>query len=243
MLDFNRLPQHVAIIMDGNGRWAKKRGLNRVFGHQEGTKRAKEIIEAAREIGIKVLTLYTFSLENWQRPKEEVEFLMKLLEDYLQTETPNMLKQDICFRVAGEVSLLPLSTQKKISETIAATSHCKAMVLNLALSYGGRQEIITAVKAIVKDVLDGTLLPEKIDQKIFGNYLWTRGLPDPDFIIRTSGEMRLSNFLLWQAAYAEFYVTPTLWPDFSKTKFIQALEDYQRRERRFGKLSEQLKHE
>ncbi len=243
MPSLDKLPKHVAIIMDGNGRWAKKRGRPRFFGHQEGTKRAKEIVEAAREIGIKVLTLYTFSLENWQRPKEEVEFLMQLLEKYLKQETSNIIKQDIQFRVSGDLSLLPASTYNIIQEAIQKTTHCQQMILNLALSYGGRQEIIQAVKGIVKDVLAGKITPEEIDTTLFPRYLWTKGLPDPDLIIRTSGEMRLSNFLIWQAAYAELYVTPTLWPDFGKEDFIKALKDYQRRERRFGKTSEQLKGE
>jgi len=241
MFSMDKLPVHVAIIMDGNGRWAKKRGLPRVFGHQEGTKRAKEIVEAAREIGIKVLTLYTFSLENWQRPKDEVEFLMKLLEDYLKQEVAAMVRHNIQFRVSGDLSLLPLSTYNIVQETIQKTTHCQQMILNLALSYGGRQEIIQAVKGIVKDALAGKITPEEIDATLFSRYLWTKGLPDPDLIIRTSGEMRLSNFLIWQAAYAELYITPTLWPDFDQEKFIEALKDYQRRERRFGKTSEQLK--
>jgi undecaprenyl diphosphate synthase len=164
-----------------------------------------------------------------------------LLEEYLKKETPNMLKQDIQFRVSGDLSLLPASTYNLVQETIQKTAHCQQMILNLALSYGGRQEIIQAVKGIVKDALAGKITPEEIDATLFSRYLWTKGLPDPDLIIRTSGEMRLSNFLIWQAAYAELYITPTLWPDFDQEKFIEALKDYQRRERRFGKTSEQLK--
>jgi len=240
VLDPNKLPVHVAIIMDGNGRWAKQRGLPRIAGHREGTKTAREIIETAREIGIKVLTLYTFSYENWQRPKEEVDFLMQLLKNYLQEELPNMLKQDIRLYASGELSLLPEGTYKTLREVMDSTAHCQSMVLNLALSYGGRQEILNAVRGIVDAALEGKVTPKDINETLFNQYLWTKGLPDPDFIIRTSGEMRLSNFLLWQSAYAEFYITPTFWPDFHRPQFLEALKEYQRRERRFGKTSEQL---
>ncbi|MCD6320578.1 MAG: isoprenyl transferase [Candidatus Desulfofervidaceae bacterium] len=240
VIDPAKLPVHVAIIMDGNGRWAKQRGLPRIAGHQEGTKTAKEIIETAREIGIKVLTLYTFSYENWQRPKEEVDFLMQLLENYLREELPTMLKQDIKFRASGELSLLPENTYTMLQKVITDTSHCQSMILNLTLSYGGRQEILNAVKEIVDAALQGKITPQDINEALFNQYLWTKGLPDPDFIIRTGGEMRLSNFLLWQSAYAEFYITPTFWPDFHRPQFLEALKDYERRERRFGKTSEQL---
>ena len=240
-LELHKLPLHVAIIMDGNGRWAKKRELPRVVGHREGIKRAREIVEVAREIGIKVITLYTFSYENWQRPKEEVTILMHLLKNYLEEEWESLIKQDIRLLAIGDLRLLPLETYEVLQKVIKNTAQCQTMILNLAISYGSRQEIIHAVKLLIEDVKQGNIEPEDINEGLFSQYLWTKGLPDPDFIIRTSGEFRLSNFLLWQSAYAEFYITPILWPDFSRLHFIKALQEYQRRERRFGKISEQLR--
>jgi len=236
-IKLHKLPTHVAIIMDGNGRWAKKRGLLRIAGHQEGVKRAKEIVETAREMGIKVLTLYTFSYENWQRPEEEVNFLMRLLEDYVKKEHENLLKKDIRLQVIGELELLPERTYDVLQKAMKDTAHCQSMILNLAISYGGRQEILQAVRSLIK----ADMRPEDVSLDTFKQFLWTKELPDPDLIIRTGGEIRISNFLLWQSAYAEFYFTSVLWPDFHKEDFIRALNDYQKRERRFGKISEQLK--
>jgi len=240
-LELHKLPLHVAIIMDGNGRWAKKRELPRLAGHREGIKRAREIVEVAREIGIKVITLYTFSYENWQRPKEEVTILMHLLKNYLEEEWESLIKQDIRLLAIGDLRLLPSDTYEVLQKVIKNTASCQTMILNLAISYGGRQEIIHAIKLLIEDVKQGNIEPEDINEGLFSQYLWTKGIPDPDFIIRTSGEFRLSNFLLWQSAYAEFYITPILWPDFSRLHFIKALQEYQRRERRFGKISEQLR--
>jgi len=240
-LELHKLPLHVAIIMDGNGRWAKKRALPRVAGHREGIKRAREIVEVAREIGIKVITLYTFSYENWQRPEEEVTILMHLLKNYLEEEWESLIKQDIRLLAIGDLKLLPSDTYEVLQKVIKNTAPCQTMILNLAISYGGRQEIIHAVKLLIEDVKQGNIEPEDINEGLFSQYLWTKGIPDPDFIIRTSGEFRLSNFLLWQSAYAEFYITPILWPDFSRLHFIKALQEYQRRERRFGKISEQFR--
>jgi undecaprenyl diphosphate synthase len=216
--------------MDGNGRWAELRGLPRVEGHKQGAARAKEIIRAAKELGIRVLTLYVFSLENWQRPQEEVQALMKLLELYLTQETENLKAQGIAFRAIGDLERLPRSTQEVIRSTEAATREGKAMVLVGAISYGGRDEILRAVRK----ALQRGLRPQELGEQDFASLLDTAGLPEPDLIIRTSGEQRLSNFLLWQSAYAELYFTPTLWPDFHKEELKKALQDYQRRQRRFG---------
>lgn len=240
ILDQGKLPIHVAIIMDGNGRWAKQRGIPRVVGHQEGIKRAREITQLAREIGIKVLTIYAFSYENWQRPKEEVFFLMHLLKTYLEDEWENMLKHNIQLQVIGDLRPLPKDIYEVLEKAIKGTAKCQGMILNLALSYGSRQEIIHAARTLAEAVREEKVNPKEINEELFNGYLWTKGLPDPDFIIRTSGELRLSNFLLWQSAYSELYVTPILWPDFHQANFIEALKDYQCRERRVGKISEQL---
>lgn len=235
-----RLPKHVAIIMDGNGRWAKKHGKPRIEGHLEGINSVKEVVERARELGIRVLTLYAFSYENWQRPKEEVSALMGLLDKYLKDELENMLKNDIQLMAIGELSLLPVDTYNILKETIEKTKNCQSMVLNLALSYGGRQEILRATKELAKAVLAGDINIDDINAPLLSKYLYTAGLPDPDLLIRTSGEMRLSNFLLWQLAYTEFYITPIFWPDFRSAQFIEALKAYQSRNRRFGKTSGQI---
>ncbi|MCD6255148.1 MAG: isoprenyl transferase [Deltaproteobacteria bacterium] len=234
-----KLPKHVAIIMDGNGRWAKKHGKPRIEGHLEGVKSVREIVETARELGIKVLTLYAFSYENWQRPKEEISALMELLNKYLNDELENMLKNDIQLMAIGELDLLPTDTYNILKETIKKTKDCKGMILNLALSYGGRQEIIQATKRLVKATLAGRINIGDISPSLFGKYLYTAGLPDPDLLIRTSGEMRISNFLLWQLAYTEIYITPIFWPEFRRAQFIEALKAYQLRNRRFGKIPEQ----
>ncbi len=235
------IPRHVAIIMDGNGRWAKKRGMPRVMGHREGVKRVREIVTAARELGIEVLTLYAFSQENWARPKSEVSALMELLQTYLVNQLNEMLTNRISLRAMGDLDRLPEMVRKTLDETIERTSGNTEMVLNLALSYSGRYEIAQAARRIAKDCLSGVVKPEDIDERLFSSYLFTADYPDPDLVIRTSGEQRLSNFLLFQAAYSELYITPVLWPDFKRDEFIKALLDLQRRERRFGMTSEQLK--
>lgn len=239
-LDPEKIPAHVAIIMDGNGRWAKARRLPRIMGHREGMKSVRAVVETARKVGIKVLTLYAFSKENWQRPKEEVSFLMRLLAEYLQKEVDELHEKDIQIRAIGELELLPQEVQGLLREAMEKTRKNQGLILNLALSYGGRAEIVQAARALARACLAGRLRPEEIDEKLFSSYLYTHDLPDPDLLIRTSGELRLSNFLLYQCAYTELYFTPVLWPDFREKEFLEALKDYQRRERRFGKISEQL---
>lgn len=229
-----KLPIHVAIIMDGNGRWAQKRGLSRIYGHKRGVERTEEIIEAAKEIGIKYLTLFTFSTENWKRPEEEVNFLMGLLEDYLQSKMNKLIEENIRFNVMGRISGLPKNVQALINEAMERSAHCRDMVLTLALNYGGRAEIVDAVKKIAKRLMDNGFNPNDIDEEIFARFLYCPQIPEPDLLIRTSGEMRISNFMLWQLAYTELYFTDTLWPDFTKEEFAKAIEDYMRRERRFG---------
>jgi len=227
-----RVPRHVGIIMDGNGRWAAARGLPRVEGHRRGVERSKEVIEVAAELGIKALTIYTFSTENWQRPSSEVTTLMKLLELYLRKEIDGLIRNGIVFRTIGDIGRLPGHIQDIIREAQERTSSNKGMILVTALSYSGRSEILRAVKRI----LYAGVKPEELTEEVFNSYLDTAGIPAPDLIIRTSGEMRISNFLLWQAAYSEFYFTETLWPDFTKDEFLLAIQDYQRRERRFGAI-------
>jgi undecaprenyl diphosphate synthase len=224
--------RHVAIIMDGNGRWAEMRGLSRIEGHREGTKRVGEIIKASIELKLEALTLYAFSMENWQRPKEEVDALMNLLNLYLRKEMKNLANENVVFRAIGDLERLPKKTQELLKEFEALTEKNTGLLLTGALSYSGREEIIRAVTKILKK----GLRPEEINEKTFEDFLYTRGLPHPDLIIRTSGEMRLSNFLLWQSAYSEFYFTDTLWPDFTRDEFMAAIREYQRRERRFGAL-------
>jgi undecaprenyl diphosphate synthase len=239
-----KIPKHVAVIMDGNGRWALQKGKIRVFGHQNGVQSVRETIEAAAEIGIKVLTLYAFSTENWNRPKTEIDTLMNLLIDSLKKELKTLQKNEIQLKAIGNISRLPLKAQKGLNEVISLTANNTRMVLNLALSYGSRFEILEAVKSISKKVVNNELKIENIDEKTINNHLYTFSLPDVDFLIRTSGEQRISNFLLWQAAYAELFFTPILWPDFKKKDFYEAITEYQKRERRYGKTSEQIiKHE
>ncbi len=236
-----KVPAHVAIIMDGNGRWAKKRGKPRVYGHQQGMESVRAVVEAARKVGVKVLTLYAFSKENWARPLEEVNFLMGLLERYLKKEVEELHQKDIQIRAIGEIERLPERVLRLLREAMQKTAANKGMVLNLALSYSGRAEIARAARLIAEACRRGDLAPEEINEETFAKFLYTADLPDPDLLIRTSGEMRLSNFLLFQCAYTEFYITPTLWPDFREEEFMRALEEYARRERRFGKTSEQIK--
>ncbi|OEU53177.1 MAG: di-trans,poly-cis-decaprenylcistransferase [Desulfobacterales bacterium C00003106] len=225
--------------MDGNGRWAKKRLLNRVKGHEEGTESVRVIVRTCREIGIEVLTLYAFSTENWRRPKYEVKSLMAILKRFLISELNEMLANKIRFNAIGQIERMPGDVQAVIRDTMAATSHNKGMVLNLALSYGSRDEIVLAVQKAAADVQNGLLAPDDLTPDLFSEYLYTKGMPDPDLLIRTSGEMRISNFLLWQIAYSEIYITDILWPDFRKEALLEAVRHYRKRERRFGMTTEQ----
>ncbi|OIO11118.1 MAG: di-trans,poly-cis-decaprenylcistransferase [Flavobacteriales bacterium CG03_land_8_20_14_0_80_35_15] len=236
-----KLPKHVAIIMDGNGRWAKQQGKPRVFGHKNGVKSVQEIVEAAAEIGINTLTLYTFSTENWNRPKQEVDVLMGLLVRSLKKELKTLIKNNIKLQTIGKIDQLPEKVVAELKEVIEKTKNNTRLTLNLALNYGAREEIVNAIKIISKKVVNNELSIAEIDENIINNHLYTVTLPDVDFLIRTSGEKRISNFLLWQIAYAEFYFTDVLWPDFRKEHFFQAIKEYQQRERRFGKTSEQIK--
>jgi len=236
-LDPETLPFHVAIIMDGNGRWAKKRLMNRVKGHEQGTQAVRSIVTAARELGIGIITLYAFSTENWARPKLEVKALMMLLKEFIISEREELSKNNICLNIIGQKHRLPLDVQKEVDITLALTKNNDKMVLNLALSYGSREEIANAVKQIAQKIESKELDSKDITQDLISDHLYTRTMPDPDLIIRTSGEYRLSNFMLWQAAYSEIYICDTLWPDFSKDEFIEILKNYQKRDRRFGKIS------
>ncbi|MBN2141473.1 MAG: isoprenyl transferase [Desulfovibrionaceae bacterium] len=230
------IPAHIAIIMDGNGRWAKARGLPRSQGHQAGVEAAKAVVTRCREIGVRHLTLYTFSRENWFRPKDEVAFLFDLLARFLNRELGSLLEQDIQLRVLGDIARLPFATRKVVEHVAARTKGCGSMVLNLALNYSSRDEIIRACRNLAAKGLD----PGQIDEAAFAAELYTAGQPDPDLVIRTSGELRLSNYLLYQVAYSEFYFTDVLWPDFSPDKLDTAVEEYQRRQRRFGRTGEQI---
>lgn len=239
-IDLSKLPRHIAVIMDGNGRWAKQHGKPRVFGHKNGVTAVREVTEAAAELGVEYVTLYAFSTENWKRPKLEVGALMRLLVETLSKEIETLNKNDIRLKAIGDLSKLPDITHKALLDGIAKTQDNKRMTLVLALNYSGRWEITEAAKRLSEKIKSGELAPEDIDQDTLGHHLSTKGIPDPELLIRTSGETRISNFLLWQIAYAELYFTPTYWPDFRKAHFYQAIIDYQRRERRFGKTSEQL---
>ncbi|MBA7677021.1 Ditrans,polycis-undecaprenyl-diphosphate synthase ((2E,6E)-farnesyl-diphosphate specific) [subsurface metagenome] len=241
-LDPDKLPRHVAIIMDGNGRWAKRRGLTRIAGHQKGTESVRDIVRTSRELGIKWLTLYAFSEENWKRPSYEVKALMGLLNRYLKSELKEMLDNGIRLACIGQTEKLPPEVQRTLWQTIEETEHNTEMTLTLALSYGGRQEIVWAVKKMLGDIEKGTLQVNRITEERLSEYLYTADTPDPDLLIRTSGEYRMSNFLLWQVAYTEIFITPTLWPDFRKERYLEALLDYQKRERRFGTTGEQTIH-
>jgi len=236
------LPRHLAIIMDGNGRWAKERMLRRIVGHRKGVETVRVIVEECSRLKIGYLTLFAFSAENWLRPKTEVAALMALLKKYIRGETARMMQDDIRFDVIGNRADLPEDVNREIQATIDKTAGNRGMVLTLALSYGGRQEIVAAAKALAREVAAGRLVPEAIDETSFSGRLYTAGMPDPDLLIRTSGEMRVSNFLLWQVAYAELYYTDVNWPEFDKDELARALKDYQSRERRFGKTSDQLRH-
>lgn len=235
-LDKTRLPNHVAVIMDGNGRWAKRQGKPRIRGHQRGVDALKELLRCCKDWGIRSLTAYAFSTENWGRPLEEVEFLMTLFERVLRRELEEMNQENICIRFVGNLSGLPKSLQQEIERSMVQTQNNTAVNFTVATNYGGRQEIIQACQAIATEVKEGKINPLEIDEHLFEKHLYTKGLANPDLLIRTSGEMRLSNFLLWQMAYAEIYVTDTLWPDFNRLQFYQALREYQGRDRRFGKV-------
>ena len=239
--DQENIPQHIAIIMDGNGRWAKQHTVGRISGHRKGAQAVKITVSSCREIGIKYLTLFAFSVENWQRPGREVKALMLLLEKYLNKETKELHKQGIKLTTIGDIEHLNQSVQEKLALAKALTANNDKMTLNLALSYGGRDEIISAVKKVIHDNKNNLLKAEDINSATFSNYLQTSGIPDPDLLIRTSGEYRLSNFLLWQLAYTELYFTEVFWPDFNKRELLKAIASYQKRERRFGLTSEQLK--
>ncbi len=230
------LPRHVAIIMDGNGRWARQRHLPRIEGHRAGAESARTIIRTAGELGIKYLTLYAFSVENWNRPKDEVDALMKYLVHYLKTETAELNRNNVQLQVIGQIYRLPENVQEHLRKTIATLSKNNGLTLIMALSYGGRTEIVEAVRGIATKVKAGELDPADVTEQVFAQHLYTRNLPDPDLLIRTSGEMRVSNFLLWQISYTELLVTQTLWPDFRKPQFYAALEEYALRHRRFGGL-------
>ena len=235
------LPRHVAIIMDGNGRWAKSQGKARVSGHREGVNSVRVITELAGELGLKVLTLYTFSSENWKRPRMEVSALMNLLLDTINREVEDLDRNNVQLSIIGDLSSLPAAPRKGMQVAMDRLRKNTGLILNLALSYGSRQEILSAVQALAREVQQGNIEPEAIDHALFSRFLYTADLPDPDLLIRTSGEFRLSNFLLYQLAYTEIYVSPVLWPAFRERQFLDAIQAYQSRERRFGKVSEQIK--
>ena len=238
-LDLARLPRHVAVIMDGNGRWAKQRHLPRVEGHRAGAAAVRDTVETAARLGLDALTLYAFSTENWKRPKAEVSTLFTLLKEYLRKEFRTLAENDIRFRVVGRPEGLDGSVRSALQLALDATAGCRGMVFNVALNYSGRAEIADVARTLARDAAAGRLDPETIDEEAVARRLYTADLPDPDLLIRTSGEMRISNFLLWQIAYAEIHVTPVLWPDFRCRHFLEALVDYQRRERRYGGVSEE----
>jgi undecaprenyl diphosphate synthase len=239
-IDLQRLPRHIAVIMDGNGRWARKHSMGRISGHKKGAEAVRMTVKTCREIGIKVLTLYAFSTENWLRPNNEVQALMRLLEEYLRSELMEMLETGIRLTTIGDTEALTEPIKGILRETMAKTSQGREMTLNLALSYGGRDEIIAAIHNMLRDVHSGKLPLKEISKDVFPDYLYTAGLPDPDLLIRTSGEYRISNFLLWQSAYTEFYFTDVLWPDFNQDELFKAIAEFQRRERRFGLTSDQV---
>ncbi|BBD63680.1 undecaprenyl diphosphate synthase [Nostoc commune NIES-4072] len=230
------LPQHVAVIMDGNGRWAKRQGLPRIMGHKRGVDALKDLLRCCQDWGIQALTAYAFSTENWKRPQEEVDFLMTLFQRVLRQELREMVEENVQIKFVGNLQALPRSLQQEISRSMEATKDNGGIRFSVATNYGGRQEILQACQAIAKQVQQGLLQPDEINEQVFESHLYTAGITDPDLLIRTSGEMRLSNFLLWQMAYGEIYITDALWPDFDRTEFHRALCAYQQRERRFGKV-------
>lgn len=230
------LPQHVAVIMDGNGRWAKRQGLPRIMGHKRGVDALKDLLRCCKDWGIKALTAYAFSTENWKRPQEEVEFLMSLFQRVLRQELREMVEENVQIQFVGNLQALPKALQEEISRSMAETKNNQSIKFTVATNYGGRQEILQACRAIAQKVQEGILNPDEITEELFESHLYTAGIADPDLLIRTSGEMRLSNFLLWQMAYGEIYITDTHWPDFDRKEFHRALSAYQQRERRFGKV-------
>ncbi|BAY22281.1 undecaprenyl pyrophosphate synthetase [Calothrix sp. NIES-2100] len=230
------LPQHVAVIMDGNGRWAKRQGLPRIMGHKAGVDALKDLLRCCKDWGIQALTAYAFSTENWKRPQEEVDFLMTLFQRVLRQELREMVEENVQIQFVGNLNALPRSLQAEISRSMAETKDNRSIRFTIATNYGGRQEILQACRAIAQKVQQGLLQPDEIDEAVFERHLYTAGISDPDLLIRTSGEMRLSNFLLWQMAYGEIYITDTLWPDFDRVEFHRALSAYQQRERRFGSV-------
>lgn len=240
-LNTENLPKHIAIIMDGNGRWAKKKGMLRIFGHENGTKAVRETVESCAKLGVECLTLYAFSTENWNRPKMEVDALMNLLVSSLEKELPTLQKNNIRLNTIGKIDMLPDGARKKLLDVIGQTKDNSRMTLTLALSYGSREEIVSAVKAISEKIKNNQLDIADISESVIGQHLYTHDIPDVDLVIRTSGEQRISNFLLWQVAYAELYFTDVLWPDFREKDLHEAIISYQKRERRFGKTSEQVK--
>jgi undecaprenyl diphosphate synthase len=242
-LDLSRLPRHVAVIMDGNGRWAQRRGLNRLEGHRRGKDSVRAVVETSRRLGIPYLSLFAFSTENWQRPRREVSALMSLLRRYLRTELQRMMKNEVRLLAIGDVGRLPAEVRDDLDRVIAETRHNSRLTVGLCVSYGGREDIVGAARGMAREVAAGRLTPDEITAERFAVGLGTHDFPDPDLLIRTSGEMRISNFFLWQIAYAEIYVTETLWPDFREKDLIQALAEYQRRERRFGRTAEQAEKE
>ena len=239
-IDLNNLPRHIAVIMDGNGRWARNKGAARIFGHRNAVQSVKDVTEGCGELGVKYLTLYAFSTENWGRPKEEVDGLMELLVNTLKKEINSLHENKVRLKTIGDVGHLPTVCQDNLKEAIEATSNNQGLTLILALSYSGRWEIVEAAKALAKDVKSGKISSEKISEDLFSDYLKTAGIPDPELLIRTSGEMRISNFLLWQIAYTELFITKKLWPDFRKEDLYEAICAYQMRDRRFGKVMERI---
>lgn len=239
-IDPASIPRHIAIIMDGNGRWAQKHSLGRVLGHRKGAEAVRATVKTCRRLGVPYLTLYAFSVENWLRPEEEVSALIQLLREYLDGEIQEMMEQDIRLAAIGDIDSLGDPVRTKLREAIERTARNQGMVLNLALSYGGRDEIVRAARNLIGDALAGIIRPEEATKELFSRYLYTTDLPDPDLLIRTGGECRVSNFLLWQMAYTEFYFTDVLWPDFREQHLLEAIADYQQRERRFGMTSDQL---
>ena len=234
------MPKHIAIIPDGNGRWAKLQKQDRTFGHMKGTANVKDIVMFAKELKIPVLTIYAFSDENWERPSQEVTILMELLETYLLQERQNLIQNKIQLRAMGDIGRLPKSVREELIQTMEMTAHLDEMILNFAISYGGRSEILSAIQKISKGIQKGDFRDEDITEALFSKFLYTHDLPDPDLLIRTSGELRISNFMLWQMAYTEIYVTDVLWPDFNREEFMKALHVFENRKRRFGKTQEQM---
>ncbi|MBR6248584.1 MAG: isoprenyl transferase [Muribaculaceae bacterium] len=242
-LDSNRIPRHVAIIMDGNGRWAKEHGRERGFGHENGVTTVRRITEVASQLGVQYLTLYTFSTENWNRPQAEVDMLMHLVVTAIEQQTPDLIANNVRLTTIGDLARMPQFARERLERCMADTSHCTGLVLCLALSYSARWEIVEACRNIARQAQDGSIAPGDIDEQLFARHLATADMPDPDLLIRTGGDLRISNYLLWQIAYSELYFTAKYWPDFSEQDFVDAIVDFQARERRYGKTSEQIKNE